>query len=253
MPLTNIELEETEKKYFDAIKLHLKTNLQTILNDLKSRHKIFNDWNTQFISTARPGYNASNLDKGSQRVFHKIFSMLNWETNSTPIGSDLLFETEDAFIHIDVKTAILNNPSDYKGLVNIGRNQTNYPAYKNTDKNFTPNLPNYYNENSQNEKVCLTYAIQIIHENEKENTLAILLISIPNGQLFEVYGNKIVKRGKSAFAKNRSVKDFRFAYHRNPIFNLLQQPAFRIEFIHFDNSLNLEIRKNDITRNVDIP
>ena len=227
-----------------------------MLEGLNSRHDTFGDWNQQFLSTARPGYNASNLDIGAERILHRIFSFLEWKPNSAPVGSDLFFETKDAFVHIDVKTALLTNPADHEGRINVGRNQSSYPAHRGTGLSFSPNLPKYYREGTPGEKPCLTYAIHIIHENDKRNVLAILLISIPNGQLFDVYENLIVNRGKSAFypPSTRNVKDFRFTYYRMPKFRLLGKPwSFRVEFIHFDNSLNPGVRKVDIVRNPRIP
>jgi len=251
MPLSDVDLEQLEKNYFDIIDLHVRTNLTSLLTGLSSRHMIFNDWNSRFVSTARRGYNASNLDIGAERIFHNVFSSLHWTPNSAPIGSDLFFETENAFIHIDIKTALLTNRADYYGRVNVGRNQTSYPAYQGTNINFSPNLPIYYNYGTSNEKSCLTYGIQIIHENIKQNILAILLFSIPNGQLFRHYGNLIVNRGKSGFYPKgtRNVKDFRFAYYKNPNFILLQNTPFRVKFVHFDNSQNPNVQKVDLARN----
>lgn len=250
--LTKIEF--LEKKYFDQVKIFLNKNFKYILEGFSSRYKIFDDWNLQFKATSRKGYDASNLDIGSERILYHVFSLIGWKPNSSPVSSDLFFETKDAFIHIDVKTVLISNKSDFHGLVNIGRNQTSYMAHKNyktrTGKSivFKPNLPKFYNIKKPNEKACLTYAIQIIHDNKKENIIAILLISIPNGKLFKIYGNKIIRRGKSGYSKKREVKDFRFAYHVNPYFVLLPKSPLRVVFIHFDNSQNRNITKKDVIR-----
>ncbi|NVM55741.1 MAG: hypothetical protein HWN66_18725 [Candidatus Helarchaeota archaeon] len=47
-----------------------------------------------------------------------------------PLGysSDMCFNGEDVIIHIDIKTANLNNPSDFKNTIPIGFNQTSYHA-----------------------------------------------------------------------------------------------------------------------------
>jgi len=47
-----------------------------------------------------------------------------------PIGycSDMCFDGGESVIHIDIKTANLNNPSDFKDTIPIGINQTSYPA-----------------------------------------------------------------------------------------------------------------------------
>jgi hypothetical protein len=43
---------------------------------------------------------------------------------SASIGSDLMFEILDAFIHIEVKTTTVSNPADFKGKIQIAQNQT---------------------------------------------------------------------------------------------------------------------------------
>lgn len=247
------KIEFLEKKFFDYIKTFLKKNLKPILEGFNSRHKIFNDWNSQFLATARANYDASNLNTGAERILYHVFSLIKWIPNSCPISSDLFFELPDAFIHIDIKSALISNKSDYHGAINIGRNQTTYPAHKGSKSKgkpiiFYPNLPRFYNEKKPNRKICLTYVIHIIHENKKENTIAILFASIPNGELFKVYGNKIVRRGKSAYCKKCEVKDFRYNYYKEPRFLLLTETPLRIEFIHFDNSQKPSIEKESIVR-----
>jgi hypothetical protein len=56
--------------------------------------------------------------------------------NSTPIGADLVFDSEEGFrVHIDIKTALDQNPADWQGVVNVGKNQTSYtiPSMFNAD------------------------------------------------------------------------------------------------------------------------
>ena len=94
-----------------------------------------------------------------------------------------MFEVYNAFIHIEVKTALIDNPADYKGKINIAINQTSYGA----KGLFSPNLPPYYTPKQNSKKPCLTYIIQIIHEHAKPNIKALKLVCIPNGQLYSHY------------------------------------------------------------------
>jgi len=243
--LNDFELEELERKFFDFILLHLKQDIKSLISGLNSRIKIINDWYDKFTKTARAGYNASDLDKGAERIFHNFFAPILKFPNSSPIGSDLMFEHPDGFIHIEIKTALIDNPSDYKGKINIAINQTSYSI----PGKFVPNLPTYYNVGKNKFKPCLTYAIQIIHEHAKPNIKALLLICIPNGQLYEHYQDKIFRSGKSGTAKQR---DFRFNYWLDPYFKLLSKDdkkIFRVELIYIDKSL----RPEDITNLKDIP
>lgn len=138
--LSNFELEKIEKVYFDYILTFLKANLNPIIEGLNSRIKILNDWYQNFIKTARKGYNASDLDVGAERIFSHFFASILRLPNSSPLGADLMFEAPDAFIHIEVKTALINNPTDFKGKINVAINQTSYGI----KGQFSPNLPHYY-------------------------------------------------------------------------------------------------------------
>lgn len=203
--LNDVDLEEKERQYFGLILLHLKQDLDTIIEGLNSRIKILKDWYDNFIKTARKGYKASDLDTGAERIFHHFFAPILHFPNSSPLGSDLMFELPDAFMHIEIKTALLDNPSDYRGKINISINQTSYKV----NSLFIPNLPQYYRIYSKIEKPCLTYVIQVIHEHAKPNIKALKLVCIPNGQLYSYYGKSIFKSGKAGYAKG---KDFRYNY-----------------------------------------
>lgn len=241
--LSNYELEKLEYDYFKIIKFHLTQDLNHIIDGLNSRLIIIKDWYNQFIKTARSGYKASDLETGAERIFHHFFATIFKFPNSSPIGSDLMYRVPEALIHIDIKTALISNPSDYKGKINISANQTSY-SVKNV---FSPNLPQYYN--LKNKKIpCLTYIIQIIHEHAQPNIKALILASIPNGQLFSEYGESIVKSGKSGFGKS---KDFRFKYASEPKFKLLSsnEPIYRVELIYLSTDKTVK----EITGNNQIP
>lgn len=243
--LSDLELEKKERQYFDVILFHLKQDLNALIDGLNSRIKILEDWYNNFIHTARKGYKASDLDTGAERIFHHFFAAILRFPNSSPIGSDLMFELPDAYVHIEIKTALIDNPADYRGKINIGINQTSYKV----NNIFTPNLPEYYHI-SNGEKPCLTYAIQIIHEHAKPNIKALKLVCIPNGQLFSHYGKNIVKSGKSGYIKG---KDFRYDYSAEPKFKLLSkrynENIFRVELVYLAKG----IKKNDIVNRLDIP
>lgn len=221
--LNNIEL--AEHRYFVTIKTNMLTRINEIINQLNSRIPIINDWVNAFLSTARKGYKQSDLDKGSERVFHKWASYLFSIPNSTPIGSDLVFDSDEGYrIHIDIKTALISNQSDYKGVINIGQNQTSY-SIPNT---FTANLPPRYVDG----KITLTYVVQVIHEQLSDKIHAIVLGCIPNGLLYRIYGNQIVRAGKGGWGK---AKDFRFRYYTKKggilSFMLLPDKPPRVEII----------------------
>jgi len=232
--LSNFDLEKKEREYYELISLHLRQDLKTLIEGLNSRIKILNDWYKSFLKTARKGYKSSDLDTGAERVFHHFFAPILHFPNSSPLGSDLMFELPDAFLHIEVKTALVNNPSDYKGRINIAINQSSY-AVKGY---FSPNLPQYYTPQQDIKKPCLTYVIQIIHEHAKPNIKALKLVCVPNGQLYPIYGKSIFGGGKT------KGKSFRYVYSSAPHFRLLRKKykenIFRVELIYLTKGLNPE-------------
>jgi len=241
--LSNEKLEQLEYDYLKIIKFHLIQDLNHIINGLNSRLLIFNDWYNQFIKTARSDYKASDLETGAERIFHHFFATIFKFPNSSPVGSDLMYIVPEAVLHIDIKTALISNTSDFKGKINVAANQSSY----NVDNSFHPNLPTYYTVNKK-KLPCLTYIIQIIHEHAKPDIKALILASVPNGQLYPVYGNSIVQSGKAGVGKS---KDFRFKYSTEPVFKLLSVNGkiFRVELIYLSKKLSTE----SITNNKDIP
>jgi hypothetical protein len=100
-----------------------------------------------------------------------------------PIGycADICFDGRDSFIHVDIKTANLNNPSDFKDTIPIGLNQTSYPAklplglragpfYLNEGKEpfkFYPVLPVEYQIDGK-KKITVTNALLFIYPDYKD-------------------------------------------------------------------------------------
>lgn len=226
--LAQIEIETLELENFGRIRYYFLDNLQEILNGLYSRLEIKNDWYHQFISTK--SNIASDLETGAERIFHYIFSQGMRRPNSSPIGADLMYETFNSFIHIDIKTVSDSNWGDYRGKIAIQPNQTSYCLSK---YRLSANLPTHYSKTFLKNgeeflKPCLTYFIYILHRHASKEIYSVLLICMPNGELYSIYGNKILHAGKT---KN----SVRYAFKEEPRFLLLsertKEDVFRIEFL----------------------
>jgi len=232
MNLEKIEL--IENRYFKEIYFFVEKNLAWFLERLRSKNEIKKDWLKVFKATSREAYNkSSELDTGAERVVHNLFGQYRiFAVNSSPIGSDLMFETPDAFIHLEIKTATDSNPADFKGKIQIAQNQTTYGVNKTARGNyypFIPSLPKVYS----NGKICLTYVIQIIHNNLEDLPKIIVLFSIPNGLLKSTYGN-CINAGKHMKELNRlhSRGDIRFLYKKAEKFQNLEGKPSRIKIIY---------------------
>ncbi|MCX8027251.1 MAG: hypothetical protein N3A62_05285, partial [Thermodesulfovibrionales bacterium] len=109
-------------------------------------------------------------------------------------------------------------------------NQTSYRY-----KEHSANLPFAYS--SKNNKLCLTYIIQLVYDKQEDGNLKILgliLISVPNGALKKVYKDEICGGSKN---KNEA---FRYYYRKNPRFQLLDSKPFRIEVLFLADGMNEE-------------
>lgn len=243
MPLSDKALEILEKDYFDQLYFYLKSNEERMMIGLNSKDSIRNDWISKYNEGAQQRKN-SDIARGAERIFYWLLTTI-WIPNSSPIGSDLFFETYNAFVHIDSKTANIDNHSDYRGKVALSANQTSYEAdatHTGTPTSVHASLPKYYNEGQDNEKPCLTYIIQIIHDINTMEIIAILLICVPNGQLYNVYRNRIVGAGKG---KDVSM---RYEYKEIPFFNTLDGHPPRVRFLYHKPGIS----KKDITSRDDI-
>jgi hypothetical protein len=220
-----------ENHYLNQIEFTLKQDLKKMLDGLKSKDKIKKDWFDVFKASADKN---SDFARGAERIYYWLFNQFGIP-NSSPIGADMFFETYNAFVHIDIKTAKIDNKSDYKGRIPIGANQT---SYKVEEYDFDVNLPTEY---SYKNKICLTYVINIIYEIAVDNIeiKAILLIAIPNGKLYEVYGKDIIGSGKSGYKG----KGFRYIYSKKPNFELLEKKISRIRIIHITEDLKNKINE----------
>ena len=227
------EIEFWENHYLNQIEYDLKQDLDKMLKGLKSKDKIKKDWFHIFNSADKKRQN-SDFARGAERIYYWLFNQFG-TPNSSPIGSDMMFELYNAFIHIDVKTAKIDNTSDYKGKIPVGENQTNY---KPAGFDFTVNLPTKY---SYKNKICLTYFINIIYDITENNVeiKAIVLLSVPNGELADVYGEKIVEAGKTGYKG----KGFRYKYSENPYFELLKDKPSRIRILYVDNDIKDSIEE----------
>ena len=244
------KIEELELKYLNKYYFFLKFTLNEILEGLKTRDKIYNDWEGFY------GTNISDFSTGAERV---IYSLLNGKgigtPNSAPVGSDLFFEVNDAFIHIDLKTVgatlspipnkKINNIGDFSKNIFIGTNQNSYSAdifvYEGKEnqisRSYKSHLPPIYNRADKNKsKPCLTYFITMLYDKDTLETLVINLLCMPNGLLNKIYAHRPIKAGKN-------LDKARFNFSRTPDFELLNEEK-RVKIIYFQENMNKKYLKS---------
>ena len=249
--MTNKQIEELEKKYLNKYYHFLKFAEDEMLSGFKTKEDIKTDWFGLYKS------GISDFSTGAERI---VYSLLNGkgigQPNSSPVGADLFFEVEDAYIHIDLKTtgATLNeikgdkkkgikgwsnNIGDYTESQPVGINQCSYSSeIKKADgtsfspkRIYKPNLPNIYNVGTSNEKPCLSYFVTILFDKDTLDTLVISIICMPNGQLESHYKSKVLKAGKN-------IPKTRFNFSKTTDFEILNDGSKRIKVVYFDKKMD---------------
>ena len=211
--MTDIELINIEKKYYNIILDVLQKSLGKIITDVNSQKRFLG-----LTTTAK----SNPIESKAENTIENIISnQLNWDVCSLPVSSDSCYSCGDAIVHIDVKTTLSTDddaPSN-KNRLNIEASQTSYcfgkiynvsTPYSGVGKKpqpakWTPKLKFYENHEYFGEVPNITYFVRIIYS---ANNLIeeLYLLSVPNGQLCSRFNNeKILQGGKS---KNSSKSHF---------------------------------------------
>jgi len=245
LELTNIE--KLEKKYLDKYYHFLKFAEDELLLGFKTKYKIKNDWYHKW-NPNEEGKGISDFATGAERI---VYSLLNGkgigQPNSAPIGADLFFEVDDAFIHIDLKTVQTRNLGDYTGDIFVGNNQNSYIGkldVSNREKIYEEAcLPHYYTLEDGTKKPCLTYFITILYEEINLDILNINILCMPNGILYPVYGKSVLKAGKVLFPvgnpkRESHAKSIRYKWKNNLNFSLLNTKTKRLKVTYFNEDMD---------------
>jgi len=233
------EIEEIELKYLNKFYHFLKFAEDEIMIGFKTKEKIKDDWYGLYSS------GISDFAVGAERI---IYSLLNGkgigQPNSSPVGADLFFEVQDAYIHIDLKTVEAdNNIGDYIRNIFVGTNQNSYKSEIkrangtsfNPIRKYKPSLPTFYNRGKNNEKICLTYFITVLYSKEHLDILNINIISMPNGELEVHYKNRPLSAGKN-------IDKTRFNFQEVNKFELLENKPSRVKVVYFNKNMNIELK-----------
>jgi hypothetical protein len=243
------KLEELENKYLKKYSYFLKFAEHEVLKGLDTGRKNLSYWQDLYGSAIKSGAKSqktgiSVYSRGAERV---IYALLNGkgigDPNSAPVGSDLFFEVEDAYIHIDLKTvgASLSGSSNIGDFSNdqfVGENQNSYEGIiklqNGIQRKYKPNLPTKYTINKKT-KPCLTYFICILYDSDTLKTLMINVMCMPNGELERIYKHKPLKAGKNPGKA-------RFNFSQTPDFELLTNEK-RIQVPYVNEKMDVKYKK----------
>lgn len=250
--LTLKQIEEIEHKYLLKYWYFLKYAEDDIIKGFNSKNDIIDDWKGLYGSESGSGI--SDFAVGSERI---IYALLNGkiagQPNSSPVSSDLFFEVEDAFIHIDLKSVtttdgavdestgekLTDNIGDFNKNIFIGQNQNSYKGQMIVNKgreneeirDYIPNLPFYYTKQNGEKKITLTYFVTILYNSITQATELISIMCVPNGKLESHYKERPLKAGKNP-------DKTRFNFTECSSFELLDNNPKRVKVIYINPKMS---------------
>lgn len=255
--LTLEQIEALEYKYLVKYWYFLKYVEDDIISGFESKDDIADDWKGLY-GTDEGGI--SDFAVGCERI---IYALLNGkiagQPNSSPVSSDLFFEVEDAYIHIDLKSVtttdgvkndpvtgkkLTDNIGDYNTDIFIGRNQNSYKGNmivnkgkpNETIREYVPHLPVLYNKRNGDKKINLTYLVTILSNTITSKTELISIMSVPNGKLEEHYKERPLKAGKNP-------DKTRYNFKECSTFELLDKQPKRVRVVYENPDMSDNMKK----------
>lgn len=240
-----MEIEKIEHKYLMKYWYFLKFVEDDIVRGMLSMEDIKSDWEGLYGNTTG---GISYFDVGCERI---VYALLNGkiagQPNSCPVSSDLFFEVEDAYIHIDLKsvttsegTTRQDNIGDFNTCIFVGENQNSYAGtiiknHGRTTEEYSPNLPTFYTKSNGDKKITLTYFVCMLNSSITQNCELISIMSFPNGRLEEYYGSRPLKAGKNPGKA-------RFNFSQIPTFELLPGNKKHVRIIHKNPQMSTYVK-----------
>lgn len=257
--LTLEEIEKLEYKYLMKYWYFLKYAEDDIIRGFDSKNDIKDDWEGLY-GTDNGG--TSDFAVGSERI---VYALLNGkiagQPNSCPVSSDLFFEVDDAYIHIDLKSVLTNdgkekdNIGDFNTSIFIGVNQNSYKGNMIVNKGranekirpYEPNLPTIYHKSNGERKINLTYFVTILSNAITKKTEVISIMCVPNGELEKHYKERPLKAGKIA-------AETRFNFKECQSFELLENKPKRVRVVYVNPEMTETLKaKLDLYLNNFLP
>lgn len=242
------ELEALEHKYLMKYWYFLKFVEDDIVKGMMSMEEIRNDWQGLYGNVDG---GISLFDVGCERI---VYALLNGkiagQPNSCPVSSDLFFEVEDAYIHIDLKSVTTSegetrhdNIGDFNTHIFVGENQNSYSGtiIKNAGRpnesreEYRPNLPTFYTKSNGDKKITLTYFVCMLNSSVTQRCELISIMCLPNGKLQEHYGSRPLKAGKNHGKA-------RYNFSAVPKFELLEGEKKRVRIIYKNPNMSQYVK-----------
>jgi len=214
------KIEDIEEYYLSVITRYLGADPEGLIQNLENHNKTWSHWYPKLSDNSKKNF----FDTGAERVVYMLLNRgdILGDPNANPVGADNSFLKYDKHfnthlaINIDVKAIKANtNIGDFLGNTPIGINQNSYKScieYYTQGvlkelRQYTPGLDSEY-EIDGDKYLNITYSIDILYceepigeEPTEQRVIGIITNCIPNGKLYDVYGDKVFNAGKTGGLK----------------------------------------------------
>ncbi|HPZ17186.1 MAG TPA: hypothetical protein PKI14_03645 [Fervidobacterium sp.] len=173
------EIEETEKEVLFKLGMIFKDSIKDFSTSMDRSLKYLDKIVFPIImgSQKDKSYNpfAEIIEKYVLHILTCKFEREGYHLLPLGYSSDLTMENEEHILNIDIKTANIHNPSDFRNTINVGINQMTHVAKLPIKGEFLPdpffvypNIPPYYEIDKQNFKLVLTYGLIFIYPSYRK-------------------------------------------------------------------------------------
>jgi len=173
------EIEKTEKEVLFKLGMIFKDSIENFSTSMDRSLKYLDKIVFPIIMGSQQGksYNpfAEIIEKYILHILTCKFEKEGYHLLPLGYSSDLTMENEEHILNIDIKTANIDNPSDFRNTINVGINQMTHVANLPINGKFLPdpffvypNIPPYYEIDKQNFKLVLTYGLIFIYPSYRE-------------------------------------------------------------------------------------
>lgn len=261
-----LKIEEIEKDILLELGLTFRNSLEDFNTSLDRSLKYLDKivLSTIMASTGR-SYNPFSeiIEKYVFYILVNKLEKFNYKLTPLSYSSDLTFEKDGYIINIDVKTANLDNPSDFKETINLGINQITHIAklpyegeYLSSPFYVYPTIPPFYKFENGEEKLNLTYGLLFIYPPYKD---IIEWVYEEYKHLFELFKDKIIEilrfkintisEKKSDLITENIIRGI-FIHNEKEIFDVLNLNDDELDMIYKFKDLLKEFTKKLRDRNV---
>ncbi|MGC8622249.1 MAG: hypothetical protein ACP5U0_10075 [Caldisphaera sp.] len=165
--------------------------------------------------------------------------------NLLPLGysSDLTLENEEHVLNIDIKTANIENLSDFKNTINVGINQMSHVAKLSLNEYelnppfyVYPNIPPFYEKDSK-KKLILTYGLMFIYPSYQDLIKEIRddyidLLGLFKGKVEDVLVSILSEKYKISREEIKKLLEERTETARYSREDLIAESLIRGAFVH---------------------